>query len=233
MTAWIEHVKAFAREHNISYPCAISMPECSASYKKTPAKTKDQAAEPKTTIREMVEDAQEPMIDMQYKPKMTREMRFQMEKALRESTKHLPPLRTKREDALIAQQVPALKGILKGLKEKATGLKRQEMIDLILKREGLVKGAVFDDGGHYKQLVEQYKIRRDSSFLLDGLTLTNVRSLLARLRDDLKEQQQAEQAGERRKAVNTKTDIDRYTEELKQLQRLSKMDQYLISKVKG
>jgi len=185
------------------------------------AKRKDQAAaEP---------EPESPMQDMEYKPKMTREMRFQMEKALRESTKHLPPLRSKREDALIAQQVPALKGILKGLQEKTTGLKRQAMIDRILQREGIVKGAVFDDPSDYKQLEEQYKIRRDSSFLLDGLTFTNIRSLLAKLRDDLKEQ---EQAGERRKAVNTKTDIDRYTEELKKLQRLSKMDQYLIKKVK-
>jgi hypothetical protein len=185
----------------------------------------------KITIQRPIQKqaSEEPMIDMEYKPKMTREMRFQMEKALRESTKHLPPLRTKREDALMAQQVPGLKGILKGLKEKTTGLKRQEMIDLILKREGLVKGAVFDDYNDYKMLEEQYKIRRDSSFLLDGLTLTNVRSLIARLRDDLKE---AKKAGDARKIGNSKTDIDRYTEELKKLERLSEMDQYLISKVK-
>lgn len=180
------------------------------------------------TLKERVKARKEnEMVDMEYKPKMTREMRFQMEKALRESTKHLPPLRSKREDELIAQQVPALKGILKGLKEKTTGLKRQDIIDLILKREGLVKGAVFDDFNDYKRLEEQYKIRRDSSFLLDGLTLTNVRVLLSRLRNDLKE---AKKAGDSRKIGNAKTDIDRYTKELKQLEQLTKDDQYLIKK---
>jgi len=33
MTAWTEHIKAFAKEHNISYGCALSNPDCSASYR--------------------------------------------------------------------------------------------------------------------------------------------------------------------------------------------------------
>ena len=70
MSAWVEHVKAFAKEHNISYPCAISMPQCSASYAKAPAKTKRKtkvaqpkpkvySAEDETAIREMIEDARQ------------------------------------------------------------------------------------------------------------------------------------------------------------------------------
>ena len=31
---WIEHVKDFAKQNSVSYGCAISMPECKASYKK-------------------------------------------------------------------------------------------------------------------------------------------------------------------------------------------------------
>ena len=30
---WIEHVKKFVRENNMSYGCAISDPRCKASYK--------------------------------------------------------------------------------------------------------------------------------------------------------------------------------------------------------
>jgi len=76
MTAWTEHVKAFAKEHNISYPCAISMPACMDSYKGVirgakpfrRAKPKPKVAQPKpkvysaedkTAIREMVEDARQ------------------------------------------------------------------------------------------------------------------------------------------------------------------------------
>jgi hypothetical protein len=33
MNPWVEHVKAFAKEHQLSYGCAISNPQCSASYK--------------------------------------------------------------------------------------------------------------------------------------------------------------------------------------------------------
>jgi hypothetical protein len=31
--AWIQHVKKFAADKNISYSCALSMPECKVSYK--------------------------------------------------------------------------------------------------------------------------------------------------------------------------------------------------------
>lgn len=244
MTKWTDHVKAFAKRQNISYGCAMSMPECSASYQSTKAPKAPKAKAKAETKFTPLEEArpelvsknitikprpQEEMKEMPYQPKMTREMRFQMEKALREGTKHLPPLRTKREDELIAQQVPALKGILRGLKEKTTGLKRQDMIDLILKREGLVKGAVFDDMGYYKDLVEQYKIRENNRFLLDGATLKGMREHVAGLRDELKE---AKQSGDRRKVSNLKTLIDRYSEEVSVLERTSKRDQYIISKLK-
>ena len=33
MTAWTDFVKSFAKEHNISYGCALSDPDCSAGYK--------------------------------------------------------------------------------------------------------------------------------------------------------------------------------------------------------
>ena len=30
---WVEHIKTFAKSHNIAYGCALSNPECLASYK--------------------------------------------------------------------------------------------------------------------------------------------------------------------------------------------------------
>ena len=36
--AWVTHVKTFAANSNVSYSCAISMPECKQSYKKEPTK---------------------------------------------------------------------------------------------------------------------------------------------------------------------------------------------------
>jgi hypothetical protein len=32
--AWIEHIKQFSKDNNVSYGCALSMPECKDSYKK-------------------------------------------------------------------------------------------------------------------------------------------------------------------------------------------------------
>jgi len=33
MTAWTDYVKEFARKHNTTYGCALSMPDCSAGYR--------------------------------------------------------------------------------------------------------------------------------------------------------------------------------------------------------
>lgn len=43
---WIEHVRAFALKKKISYMCAMTKPECKASYAKTkmPAKAKGRPA---------------------------------------------------------------------------------------------------------------------------------------------------------------------------------------------
>ena len=38
--AWITHVKKYAEEHNLSYGCAITTPECKASYVKAPRKAR-------------------------------------------------------------------------------------------------------------------------------------------------------------------------------------------------
>ena len=35
VNAWVLHVKQFAKDNQLSYGCALSMPECSASYKKS------------------------------------------------------------------------------------------------------------------------------------------------------------------------------------------------------
>ena len=35
VNAWVLHVKQFAKEHGLHYGCALSMPECSTSYKKS------------------------------------------------------------------------------------------------------------------------------------------------------------------------------------------------------
>ena len=43
--AWIDHVRAYAREHNISYGCAVS--EARASYVRAPGKAR--AAKPPGT----------------------------------------------------------------------------------------------------------------------------------------------------------------------------------------
>ena len=47
---WIEHVKKFSKENGLSYGCALSMPECKASYqaskKATPKPRAESRAEP-------------------------------------------------------------------------------------------------------------------------------------------------------------------------------------------
>ena len=40
--AWVEHIKKYAKENNLSYSCAMTMPDCKNSYKKTKeSKTKE------------------------------------------------------------------------------------------------------------------------------------------------------------------------------------------------
>ena len=34
--AWIEHVRTYASDHNLSYACALSTPACKESYQPTP-----------------------------------------------------------------------------------------------------------------------------------------------------------------------------------------------------
>jgi hypothetical protein len=36
MNPWVTHVKAFSAEHNISYACAMSDPDCKKQYHKKP-----------------------------------------------------------------------------------------------------------------------------------------------------------------------------------------------------
>jgi hypothetical protein len=45
--AWVTHVKKFAANDNVSYSCAISMPECKAAYKKEPTKESKKTKESK------------------------------------------------------------------------------------------------------------------------------------------------------------------------------------------
>jgi tRNA G10 N-methylase Trm11 len=49
--AWVEHIKKYAKENNLSYGCALSMPDCKNScYKKTKeSKTKESKTEESKT----------------------------------------------------------------------------------------------------------------------------------------------------------------------------------------
>jgi hypothetical protein len=38
--AWIEHIKKYAKDNNLSYGCALSTPECKNTYKKDLTKSK-------------------------------------------------------------------------------------------------------------------------------------------------------------------------------------------------
>ena len=44
---WIEHVKKFSKENGLSYGCALSMPECKASYQASKKATPKPRAEPR------------------------------------------------------------------------------------------------------------------------------------------------------------------------------------------
>ena len=52
---WVEHVRQFAKENGLSYGCALSMPECKASYqaskKATPKPRAESRAEPQAGPR--------------------------------------------------------------------------------------------------------------------------------------------------------------------------------------
>ena len=49
--AWVEHLKKYAKDNNVSYGCALSMPDCKNScYKKTKeSKTKESKTEESKT----------------------------------------------------------------------------------------------------------------------------------------------------------------------------------------
>lgn len=53
---WIEHIRTYAKNKNISYSCAVSDPDCSKTYKEKQAKTKAEPkekpkAEPKAEVK--------------------------------------------------------------------------------------------------------------------------------------------------------------------------------------
>ena len=50
---WVQHVKKWSKQNNVSYGCAISLPECKAAYKKQPQKT---ATNNKTTKNKTPEE---------------------------------------------------------------------------------------------------------------------------------------------------------------------------------
>ena len=37
---WVEHIKKYAKDHNLSYGCALSTPECKNTYSKASSKSK-------------------------------------------------------------------------------------------------------------------------------------------------------------------------------------------------
>jgi hypothetical protein len=39
--AWVEHIKKYAKDNNVSYGCALSMPDCKESYKNKKKRTKN------------------------------------------------------------------------------------------------------------------------------------------------------------------------------------------------
>lgn len=105
MTVWTDHVKAFAKEHNVSYPCAISMPACMDSYKgiiRGPKRRKPKVAQPKpkvysaedeTAIREMIDDARQALeeaeADAETDPVGFRAFKKKMEQVIEEGLKSL------------------------------------------------------------------------------------------------------------------------------------------------
>ena len=50
--AWIEHVKEWSKENNLSYGCAISKPECKEAYQKKKNKTNLEIAKKPASIRQ-------------------------------------------------------------------------------------------------------------------------------------------------------------------------------------
>lgn len=58
---WVEHIKKFAKEHNLSYGCALSTPECSQSY------IKKQKNKKKTRLQEEAKREQIPQINIEHK----------------------------------------------------------------------------------------------------------------------------------------------------------------------
>ena len=53
--AWVEHIKQFAKGNNVSYGCALWMPECKDSYKKIKEPKKEAKKESKPKESEIKE----------------------------------------------------------------------------------------------------------------------------------------------------------------------------------
>jgi len=67
---WVEHVRKFAKDNNISYACAVSDPACKASYTKTPPKEKvaKPGKEPKSILQRLQERIEKNRMKAKKKP---------------------------------------------------------------------------------------------------------------------------------------------------------------------
>ena len=60
---WIDHIKAYAKKNNITYGCALSLPDCKNTYKKKSEKKADKKKDKKKADKEVDKEVDKEDVD--------------------------------------------------------------------------------------------------------------------------------------------------------------------------
>jgi len=157
---WVQFVKEYARENNISYGCAIS--EAGQAYRKM-----KQGGNSK---RERVE-----MDDMSMEDNDTPEKIIS-----------LPPLQSKREESLTGYKKEELSKILKGSNIQGINkMKKDDMIKKILELEGIEEGVKWGDKDWIYENLKKAHRCNDPTNSFSGLRA--IKSRLKKAKKDLED----------------------------------------------
>jgi hypothetical protein len=173
VSAWIEHIKDFAKRHSITYSCALSTPLCSQEYQQKKGKVMPQV-KAYSDLQAMVSKAQLMPKKVMPQAKAYSDLQAMVSKAqvMPKKIKSLPPLISDREEELYTTKIVKLKDILAGYRIKVVSkMKKEDMVKAILSHENVKEGVRMGDHPYiYADLKKAYGcLKNDAGGLKQAL----------------------------------------------------------------
>jgi len=188
--AWVEHVRKFASKNGISYGCAVSDPECKASYHKQKArnakKTRTPAQETEGMGGEDVNVAEKPKPKPKKLKPLTSDERAEL-KSAREKLAKIKSNKFKTRDEKI--EYSRLQDVIERLSPRESVAPKAvkqvlDNFDLLKKISGFVrKPIVFDDDEDLQSLSYAYKALSTIEMMLEDTKKQPSNKFMSHLRD--------------------------------------------------